>query len=119
MCQSCFFAGRLTKGKNNSDKFPTGVDFFLKIYNEVCAIVEELNSALGHKLSHPMHEYCAATTSIEDMRDFTKALKNKFKSKRYFMKHPRMGYLPVRSVLEGDELESPIASPQHNDMHSR
>ncbi|CAH0556639.1 unnamed protein product [Brassicogethes aeneus] len=73
----------------------------------------------GHKLSHPMQEYCAATTSVEDMRDFTRALKNKFKSKRYFMKHPRVGYLPVRSVLEGDELESPIASPQHNDMHSR
>lgn len=35
------------------------------------------------------------------------------------MKHPRLGYLPVRSVLEGDELESPVASPQHNDMHSR
>ncbi|VEN49818.1 unnamed protein product [Callosobruchus maculatus] len=73
----------------------------------------------GHKLSHPMHEYCAATTSVEDVRDFTKALKNKFKSKRYFVKHPRVGYLPVRSVLEGDELESPVASPQHNDMHSR
>lgn len=86
MCQSCFFAGRLTK---------------------------------GHKLSHPMHEYCGTTTSIEDMRDFTRALKNKFKSKRYFVKHPRIGYLPVRSVLEGDELESPVASPQHNDMHSR
>ncbi|KAJ8917506.1 hypothetical protein NQ315_005555 [Exocentrus adspersus] len=86
MCQTCFFAGRLTK---------------------------------GHKLSHPMHEYCAVTTSIEDVRDFTRALKNKFKSKRYFMKHPRVGYLPVRSVLEGDELESPVASPQHNDMHSR
>ncbi|XP_071053015.1 dystrophin isoform X3 [Onthophagus taurus] len=73
----------------------------------------------GHKLSHPMHEYCAATTSAEDVRDFTKALKNKFKGKRYFLKHPRVGYLPVRSVLEGDELESPVASPQHNDMHSR
>ncbi|XP_017782927.1 PREDICTED: dystrophin [Nicrophorus vespilloides] len=73
----------------------------------------------GHKLSHPMHEYCAATTSAEDVRDFTKALRNKFKSKRHFVKHPRVGYLPVRSVLEGDELESPIASPQHNDMHSR
>ncbi|CAG9859500.1 unnamed protein product [Phyllotreta striolata] len=73
----------------------------------------------GHKLNHPMHEYCSATTSVEDVRDFTKALKNKFKGKRYFSKHPRMGYLPVRSVLEGDELESPVASPQHNDMHSR
>ncbi|GJQ67359.1 hypothetical protein Trydic_g8249 [Trypoxylus dichotomus] len=73
----------------------------------------------GHKLSHPMHEYCAATTSAEDVRDFTRALRNKFKGKRHFLKHPRVGYLPVRSVLEGDELESPIASPQHNDMHSR
>lgn len=73
----------------------------------------------SHKLSHPMHEYCAATTSAEDVRDFTRALKNKFRGKRHFVKHPRVGYLPVRSVLEGDELESPVASPQHNDMHSR
>ncbi|KAL1512976.1 hypothetical protein ABEB36_002471 [Hypothenemus hampei] len=93
----------------------------LKCFNfdmcQVCFFSGKLTK--GHKLTHPMHEYCAATTSIEDMRDFTKALKNKFKSKRYFMKHPRVGYLPVRSVLEGDELESPVASPQHNDMHSR
>lgn len=100
MCQSCFFAGRLSK---------------------------------GHKLSHPMHEYCAATTSAEDVRDFTRALRNKFKGKRHFQKHPRVGYLPVRSVLEGDELESPAATParqnqpqqvhgstqQPADMHSR
>lgn len=59
------------------------------------------------------------------MRDFTRALKNKFKSRKYFKKHPRVGYLPVQSVLEGDALESPAPSPQHttqtlqNDMHSR
>ena len=35
------------------------------------------------------------TTSGEDMRDFTKLLKNKFKSKKYFKKHSRLGYLPV------------------------
>ena len=29
------------------------------------------------------------------MRDFTKLLKNKFKSKKYFKKHSRLGYLPV------------------------
>ena len=29
------------------------------------------------------------------MRDFTRTLRNKFKSKRYFRRHPRMGYLPV------------------------
>ncbi|XP_066143524.1 dystrophin [Euwallacea fornicatus] len=93
----------------------------LKCFNfdmcQICFFSGKLTK--GHKLTHPMHEYCAATTSIEDVRDFTKALRNKFKSKRYFTKHPRLGYLPVRSVLEGDELESPVASPQHNDMHSR
>uniref|UniRef100_A0A182YMZ7 Protein detached n=1 Tax=Anopheles stephensi TaxID=30069 RepID=A0A182YMZ7_ANOST len=79
----------------------------------------------NHKLSHPMHEYCTTATSTEDVRDFTRALRNKFKSRKYFKKHPRVGYLPVQSVLEGDALESPIPSPQHgthtlqNDMHSR
>lgn len=77
------------------------------------------------------------------MRDFTRALRNKFKSARYFKKHPRVGYLPVQTVLEGnttpkkkrdavsskykslvrlkladfyflgDALESPAPSPQH------
>lgn len=57
------------------------------------------------------------------MRDFTKIMKNKFKSKRYFKKHQRLGYLPVQTVLEGDDLESPAPSPQHTlssqEMHSR
>ncbi|XP_046669291.1 dystrophin, isoforms A/C/F/G/H-like isoform X2 [Homalodisca vitripennis] len=80
--------------------------------------------AKNHKLTHPMQEYCTATTSGEDVRDFTRALRNKFKSKRYFKKHPRMGYLPVQTVLEGDALESPAPSPQHStltaqDMHTR
>ncbi len=39
------------------------------------------------------------------MRDFTRVLKNKFRSKRYFRKHPRLGYLPVQTVLEGDSIE--------------
>ena len=46
------------------------------------------------------------TTSGEDVRDFAKVVRNKFKSKRYHQKHPRVGYLPVQSVLEGDDLES-------------
>lgn len=59
------------------------------------------------------------------MRDFTRALKNKFKSSKYFKNSRRLGYLPVQSVLEGDALESPAPSPQHTthslqtDMHSR
>ncbi|KAB0366364.1 hypothetical protein FD754_010520 [Muntiacus muntjak] len=77
---------------------------------------------------------CPITTSGEDVRDFTKVLKNKFRSKKYFAKHPRLGYLPVQTVLEGDNLETPITlismwpeqydpsqSPQlfHDDTHSR
>ncbi|KAG8192219.1 hypothetical protein JTE90_014082 [Oedothorax gibbosus] len=79
--------------------------------------------AKNHKLTHPMQEYCTATTSGEDVRDFTKIMKNKFKSKHYFKKHQRLGYLPVQTVLEGDDLESPAPSPQHTlssqEMHSR
>ena len=62
-------------------------------------------TAKSHKLSHPMQEYSSATTSGENVRDFTKVFKNKFRSKRYFQKHPRLGYLPVQTVLEGDVLE--------------
>ncbi|XP_075002340.1 utrophin isoform X5 [Calonectris borealis] len=91
-------------------------------------------TAKGHKLHYPMVEYCIPTTSGEDVRDFTKVLKNKFRSKKYFAKHPRLGYLPVQTVLEGDNLETPITlismwpeqydpsqSPQlfHDDTHSR
>ncbi|XP_069787742.1 utrophin-like isoform X2 [Narcine bancroftii] len=62
----------------------------------------------GHKLHYPMVEYCTPTTSGEDVRDFTKVLKNKFRSKKYFAKHPRLGYLPVQTVLEGENLEIPV-----------
>ncbi|XP_052810329.1 dystrophin-like isoform X2 [Mya arenaria] len=78
--------------------------------------------AKHHKLTHPIQEYCTTTSSGEDIRDFTKVMKNKLKSKRSFRKHPRLGYLPVQTVLEGDALESPAPSPQHSisqDMHSR
>ncbi|XP_066562465.1 dystrophin isoform X5 [Amia ocellicauda] len=90
--------------------------------------------AKGHKMQYPMVEYCTPTTSGEDVRDFAKVLKNKFRTKRYFAKHPRMGYLPVQTVLEGDNMETPVtlinfwpvdyapaSSPQlsHDDTHSR
>lgn len=63
------------------------------------------------------------TTSGEDVRDFTRALKNRLRPKRYFKKHPKLGYLPVQTVLEGDAIESPVSSPHHSvppqEMHSR
>ncbi|XP_061760711.1 dystrophin isoform X4 [Nerophis ophidion] len=90
--------------------------------------------AKGHKMQYPMVEYCTPTTSGEDVRDFAKVLKNKFRTKRYFAKHPRMGYLPVQTILEGDNMETPVtlinfwpvdhapgSSPQlsHDDTHTR
>uniref|UniRef100_A0A4W5P720 Utrophin n=1 Tax=Hucho hucho TaxID=62062 RepID=A0A4W5P720_9TELE len=74
-------------------------------------------TAKGHKLNYPMVEYCTPTTSGEDMRDFTKVLKNKFRSKKYFAKHPRL--VPGRKgvvVLPGLS-QSPQFS--HDDTHSR
>ncbi|XP_039537600.1 utrophin-like isoform X1 [Pimephales promelas] len=62
-----------------------------------------------HHLSYPMVEYCTPTTSGEDVRDFTKVLKNKFRSKKYFTKHPRLGYLPVQTILEEEHSETPVA----------
>uniref|UniRef100_A0A8B9NLP1 Dystrophin n=1 Tax=Accipiter nisus TaxID=211598 RepID=A0A8B9NLP1_9AVES len=67
--------------------------------------------AKGHKMHYPMVEYCTPTTSGEDVRDFAKVLKNKFRTKRYFAKHPRMGYLPVQTVLEGDNMETLFYAP--------
>uniref|UniRef100_A0A8C4WUK5 Dystrophin related protein 2 n=1 Tax=Eptatretus burgeri TaxID=7764 RepID=A0A8C4WUK5_EPTBU len=78
-------------------------------------------TAKGHRLNYPMVEYCTPTTSGEDIKDFAKVLKNKFKSKKYFDKHPRIGYLPVQTVLEGDDLETPSPSLQlsNEDTHAR
>jgi len=39
------------------------------------------------------------------MRDFTKMFKNKFRTKRYFKKHRRLGYLPVQSDFDGATIE--------------
>jgi hypothetical protein len=58
-------------------------------------------TAKSHKLTHPMQEYCGVSTSGEAMRDWTKVMKNKFRSKQYFKKHPRLGYLPVQTIMEG------------------
>jgi len=48
---------------------------------------------------------CLQTTSAENMRDFTKMFKNKFRTKRYFKKHPRLGYLPVQSDFDAATIE--------------
>uniref|UniRef100_A0A3Q3VRP9 Uncharacterized protein n=1 Tax=Mola mola TaxID=94237 RepID=A0A3Q3VRP9_MOLML len=66
-------------------------------------------STKGKKLHYPIMEY------------YTPTLKNKFRSKQYFTKHPQRGYLPVQSVLEAESSETPCSSPKlpHADTHSR
>ncbi|KAI1895763.1 hypothetical protein AGOR_G00110110 [Albula goreensis] len=109
----------------------------LKHFNyDVCqACFFSGRTAKGYKLSSPMVEYCTPTTSGEDVRDFTKVLKNKFRSKKYFAKHPRLGYLPVQNILGGGEsAETPVTlismcpeqyelsqwrAPVRDDTHSR
>ncbi|KAG9338630.1 hypothetical protein JZ751_025468 [Albula glossodonta] len=70
---------------------------------------------------HPSNPTNGQTTSGEKMRDFAKTLKNKFRSKQYFSKHPQRGYLPVQSVLEAESMDTPSSSPKlpHADTHSR
>ena len=66
----------------------------------------------GHKPEHPMQEYCTSTTKTDNARHILQAVRNSFRSKKYFKKkHAKLGYLPVQSVLEGESFESPAMSP--------
>ncbi|XP_068104175.1 dystrophin-related protein 2 isoform X2 [Hyperolius riggenbachi] len=56
----------------------------------------------GRKLHYPIMEYYTMTTSGEKMRDFATTLKNKFRTRQYFNRHPQRGYLPVQSLLEAE-----------------
>lgn len=72
-----------------------------------------------HRLTHPMHQYCLSTTSGEDVLDFFAMVRNKFKKRRYKNKPPKkLGYLPIQTVMEGVNLETPsMLSPQQNVNH--
>ncbi|XP_058252885.1 dystrophin-related protein 2 isoform X6 [Hemibagrus wyckioides] len=79
-------------------------------------------AAFGGSNVEPSVRSCfRMTTSGEKMRDFAKTLKNKFRSKQYFSKHPQRGYLPVQTVLEAESGEMSCSSPRlpHADTHSR
>lgn len=78
--------------------------------------------AKNHKLSHPMQEYCLATKSGEDIRDFSKVMRNKLKPKWYWRRHQSLGYLPVESLTEGPPIESRGSTPSNpttSEIHSR
>lgn len=75
----------------------------------------------GFKFDHPLLEYYTPTSSSDDIKDFFRIFRNKFRSKRA-RRSSKLGYLPVQSVLEGDEFESPSplqsfdtqTTPKHN-----
>uniref|UniRef100_A0A803Y933 Dystrophin related protein 2 n=1 Tax=Meleagris gallopavo TaxID=9103 RepID=A0A803Y933_MELGA len=69
----------------------------------------------GNKLHYPIMEYYTPTTSSENMRDFATTLKNKFRSKQYFM---CWWLFLLTAVLSSSR---PASSPMlpHADTHSR
>ncbi|XP_059499742.1 uncharacterized protein LOC132207983 isoform X1 [Stegostoma tigrinum] len=74
----------------------------------------DVTSSVGSPAVSSWSMAAGQTTSGEDVRDFSKVLKNKFRSKKYFAKHPRLGYLPVQTVLEGENLETGSVGVAHS-----
>ncbi|XP_036436890.1 LOW QUALITY PROTEIN: dystrophin-related protein 2-like [Colossoma macropomum] len=74
----------------------------------------------GKTLHYPIIEYYTKSTSGEKMRAFAETLKNKFRSKQYFSRHPQRGYLPVQSTVGRREEDSPSSSPKlpHSESNS-
>ena len=70
-------------------------------------------TAKGHKADHPMDEYCTSTGKTDNLKIFGKTLlRSSLRSKKYFRKKSqKLGYLPVNSVLEGEDFTSPFLSP--------
>jgi len=76
-------------------------------------------TAKGHKADHPMDEYCTSTGKTDNFKIFGKALRNSLRRKNYFRKKSqKLAYLPVNSVLEGEDFVSPVMSPNLS-MESR
>jgi len=69
-------------------------------------------SIKGHKAEHPMIEYCTSTNKTDNARHLLQSFRNSFRSRKYFKKkQSKLGYLPVQTVAEGENFESPALSP--------
>ncbi|KAL2094190.1 hypothetical protein ACEWY4_008909 [Coilia grayii] len=86
----------------------------LKQFNvDICQSCFLSGQALkGKTLHYPIIEYYTPSTSGEKMRDFAETLKNKFRSKQYFSRHPQRGYLPVQAAM-GTGRDSTLAQMEH------
>ena len=70
----------------------------------------------GHKSEHPMVEYSTSTNKTDNARHILQAVRNSFRSKKYFKKkQAKLSYLPVQSVVEGESFETPV---DDGDMNS-
>lgn len=82
----------------------------------------------GHKITHPVKEYCCATSANQDVSDFSQIVRNRFKSSRKsFRKHFTDSYLPVDNLfntIENSQSEPEVSllqysplSQNRDDMH--
>ncbi len=77
-------------------------------------------TARGHKPEHPMQEYCTSTGASVNLKNLGQAFRNSFRSKKYFRKkQQKLGYLPVASVMEGQDLSSPPSLSPNLSAESR
>jgi len=68
-------------------------------------------TAKGHKADHPTQEYCTSTGRSANFKILGQAIRNSFRTKKYFKKKgSKLGYLPVSSLCDGHEF-SPTISP--------
>jgi len=76
-------------------------------------------TARNHKVTHPMKEYCLATTSGDDVRDFAKQMKNKI-TRKYRRKPHKKSYLDYPTTREGGGTgDVPDQSPVFANVHTR
>ncbi|XP_066509833.1 dystrophin-related protein 2-like [Hoplias malabaricus] len=71
----------------------------------------------GKALYYPIIEYYTKSTSGEKVRAFAETLKNKFRSKQYFSRHPQRGYLPVQSTVGNREEDSSSPKLPHSESN--
>ena len=64
-------------------------------------------TAKGHKAEHPIQEYCTSTGRSANLKFFGQAIRNSFRTKKYFKKKQgKLGYLPVGALCDGQEFTS-------------
>ena len=75
----------------------------------------------GHKSEHPMQEYCTSTGTSVNLKNLGQAFRNSFRTKKYFKKkQKKLGYLPLDSLLEGEDFtQTPSTLSPNLSLESR